>query len=366
MHLSVTWTGGCAPWAAHCTMLCSSSVSPGARIRSKACRVACCLRTGKFVALRHLAVGSRRSRMALPPEACASAIESWLPAGKWNRFKPHDGVLDRLERLTASQRPRSSILSSSELTPRRQAEKTGGVALLLRGHVDRGHDALSWRRVSTSQRMSTRHLLQQHCSQSVMRELVAPLVARSVAVGVHLTVFDDVAEQRLQQIVTPYAEHVASVTRIASANSSQLTTIVAALRALLRVTQASGLRYDSVVMTRFDLLWKAQRNPDREAPAMPRAHTCHVRFCCCGGRRARTRSCGSIGRSTASSGCGRAAHTSSRMACWLSCDAVAHRWMSLQVGNRLRLARRRRAAAAGCCVVPLEPPAARHDARDGV
>ena len=107
---------------------------------------------------------------------CTAAIDSWIPAGKWNRFKPADGVLARLEHIAAAQRLNTSV------TARLLNSHSGGVALLLRGHVDRGHESA----VVTP---AVLQLLQDRCSQSVMRELVAPrerrepMLERQVADG---------------------------------------------------------------------------------------------------------------------------------------------------------------------------------------
>ena len=159
---------------------------------------------------------------------------------------PADNVSASLESALERQQPRFTRGRATS------GGGTGGLAVLLRGGAYRG---------SADVQMSERFAAQHACSRSVMRRLVRPYADAGVRVHIFIAVYDNLNSTTIAHLTAPYASHLAGVIRLAASASEQVTATANALRSFLVHCEEAAETYDAVVLTRFDLHFKADLRP---------------------------------------------------------------------------------------------------------
>ena len=188
------------------------------------------------------AAAAAQASQASKAAACTSWYASRMQWRTPNTTWLVDAALDRF-------RPRTSYRRDASV---RQDGGGGGLAVLLRGGSFRGSDS-----------PIARHAAQVECARSVERSLVRPFVERGERVGVFLTVYDsDVHDPALlAELRQPFEDHVELVTTLAGGASEQILSTLAALEALLEHCRVTADAYETVVVTRFDMRFKASFAP---------------------------------------------------------------------------------------------------------
>ena len=175
-----------------------------------------------------------------PPTVLPSRPQSAAEAGSAceHHFKARreaNGGDETISWLTRQLAPRRQRL------PRRRAQREqsaggGGLAIVVRGHT-RG--------------------AQRQCLASMRAYLIGPYVAAGYRVDVHLSLYNDSTTPQLRdEVLRALEPHVASLTLMAEAHSSQLITLAAALDLLLNFSRRARHPYDALVLTRYDLAYK--------------------------------------------------------------------------------------------------------------
>ena len=152
---------------------------------------------------------------------CEAFFEDRIPRCHCNCFfenltvhPPQYNCSTLIDTLMKEQAPQSS---STESSARRAAQseepRSGGVAILLRGHAFRGasHDD-----------MAARMEAQLDCSRSVQRHIVEPFVRLGERVHAYLTVYDTVEEAMVHKLTHPYRAHLVGVTKLRAQASGQV------------------------------------------------------------------------------------------------------------------------------------------------
>jgi hypothetical protein len=118
-------------------------------------------------------------------------------------------------------------------------------------------------RGATSDTREEKIAAQIECCRSVERHIVRPYVDAGTRVSVFLTLYDsDVRDaSALRELQRPFDGRVAAVTTLASKWAEQLLSTVAAIDALLQHCKSHADVFDAVVVTRFDMRFKADLRP---------------------------------------------------------------------------------------------------------
>lgn len=177
-------------------------------------------------------------------ESCEAFYRREVLAGQCHCLTASDDVNQSLQRLLLTQARRTTIILGSE----QERKGHGGLAVVLRGGAYRGLPSSSF---------ASRIAAQMECSRSIERSVVRPFVSLGVRVHVHLAVYDNVNASLLSELFAPYATHVASISVLAARASHQLMSFANALSGLLEFCSDNSECYDAVLITRFDLRFKA-------------------------------------------------------------------------------------------------------------
>ena len=177
-------------------------------------------------------------------DTCVATYEQELTTGHCRCFRSDSGAMiiqASLKRAMALQMPVTTTINHN-------TGASGGLAILLRGGAFRG---------VAEDTAASRRQAQNMCSKSLVTNVVHPLRRWGVRVRIFLTVYDNVNSTMLDLLSAPYSAHVATVTRLSSRTSEQLTATANALQAFLAHCQVRSESFDAVILTRFDLYFKA-------------------------------------------------------------------------------------------------------------
>ena len=192
----------------------------------------------------HLATMAARrldaASLAAGAAACEHRYYFELPTGQSRKLGPRDDVNASIQFALAKQ-----LRWTEHSWP---DGRSGGLAILLRGHAYRGQEYYDNATVVAAQQLASR---------SVASKIIAPYDRRGVRVRVFLTLYDSITDELTRELYRPYEAHLAAVTRISSRRDEQITTVANALNAFLDHCERHGENFDAVVVTRYDMHFKA-------------------------------------------------------------------------------------------------------------